>query len=462
MLLNRRALLGAGGALLALPWLEGLAPRPARGQSAQAPRRFFPVFFPCGAPEYWWPAAQGSGNGWQLPNVLEPFAPFKDRLLLLGNVENFSPFNPDGNSSVEPSHGRLAGAFLTCVDSRRKRFELNLPDVNAISADQVLAQARAGQTPLDSLQLGLSTTLSYCDGEPCSLSRSMSWADATTPLYKLVDPQLVFERLFGAPGPDGASAGERDRSVIDAVLASSKALDGKLGQSDRQTLDRYLTSLRELELKVGSACPMPLRPTFTARVGLANGQEGYDRGTHFDVMNELIALAFQCDLTRVISFMLEDERSEFNYDHLEVRSFTATSSTPGSGARCFDLHGGGQSAGENNDAWCTITWWHSLKLAELCQKLASLPEAEGSVLDSVVMFYGSSMHGANHAAANLPAALLASSKLLRGDRYLEFGTDCPQRDVLYTLLNGVFGMNVPSFGESAAGVPNRMLTEVLA
>lgn len=460
-MLRRRALLGAGGAMLALPWLEALAPRPARGQGLEGPRRFLPVFFGCGAPEFWWPAAEGAGDAWQLTSILEPFTPFKKRVLLLGNVENYSPFNADGASSVEPSHGRLPAAFLTGVDARAARERYGGLDANGISADQVLAQAITGQTRLESLQLGLSTTNSYCDGQPCSGSRSISWASPTKPLYKLIDPQQVFDLLFG-PDPDPDNAGSRrDRSVIDAVLASSKALESKLGASDRQVLERYLTSLRDVEQRVGSRCnAMPPRPTFTARVGMVNGKEGYDRSEHFDVMNDLIALAFQCDLTRVISFMLDDERSEFVYDHVELRRFTLTGSTPAGSNVLWELHGGGQSG--DNDTWCSIMLWQSVKLAALCQKLASLPEGDGSVLDNVVLLYGSSMHGADHNAANLPSMLIGSPKVLSTDRYFKFPLPCAQRDLLYTLLNGVFGLDVVSFGESAMGIPNRLMKQVLA
>lgn len=462
--LSRRALLGSGGAVLALPWLEALSARPARGQSASGPRRFLPIFFPNGAPRYWWPEALEADNPLVLPSVLEPFAPLKDRLLVLGNIENHTPFNPDGSSSVEPSHGRLAGAFLTAANAGRIRQQLNVEDANGISADQVLAQIRAGDTLLDSLQVGLSTKNSYCDGQPCSLSRSISWASELMPLYKLIDPQQVFDKLFGAGMPGAPSSKSRDRSVIDSVLESSKALAPKLSSQDRQVLERYLTSLRELERKLGalSCRTAPTRPTFTARIGLYNGLEGYDRGTHFDVMNQLIALAFQCDITRVISFMLEDERSEFVLDNVEQRMFTPTSSTPGTGLPCPEWHGGGQSSSDVGNAWCTIQWWHNLKVVELCQALADVPEGDGNVLDNTVVLYGSCMHGANHSAADLPMALLASPKVLRTDRYLRFLPDASMRDLLFTLLNGVFGLELESFGESAAMLPNTLLEGVLA
>lgn len=462
--LPRRALLGAGGAVLALPWLEAFAPRTARGQAAVTPRRFLPISFPCGVPDFWWPGAPGAGQDFVLTSVLAPFAPIKDRLLLLGGVENGSAFNADGSSSVEPSHGRLSGGFLTCVDGRAAAGQANVPypsEYNGTSLDQQLVKTRADTTPLGSWQVGLSTTESYCDGIPCSYSRSISWADPRTPLYKTIDPQLAFEQLFGPNGAAPARGSSRDKSVIDAVLASSKALDGKLGVNDRQTLDRYLTSLRQVEQDLRIDCDVPKRPTLTARYGLANGQEGYDRGAHFDVMNRLIALAFQCDITRVISYMLDDERSDFVFDNLEERTFTKTSSAPNVGIRCSSWHGGGQN-GPQETTWSTIQWWHNQKVTELCQLLAALPEGEGSVLDNTVVLYGSCMHGADHSATNLPIALIASPQALQTNRYHVFGGPTPLRDVYFTLLNGVFGLDVPSFGNNLTGAPQRLLTEVLA
>lgn len=457
--------MGSGGAVLALPWLEALAPKPARGQSLQGPRRFLPISFPCGAPEFWWPALPGAGDDFVLTSVLQPFAPLRDRLLLLGGVENGTAFNADGSSSVEPSHGRLSGGFLTCVDGRR-RGSLELPndstsEYNGISVDQVLAQARAGQTRFDSLQVGLSTMDSSCDGLPCSFSRSISWANPRTPLYKTIDPQELFDKLFGSPAmPTGPVRGQRDSSVIDAVLASSKSLEAKLGRNDRQILERYLNSLRQLEMQLGPRCDLaPTRPTVTARIGSVDGIAGYDRGQHIDAMNQLIALAFQCDLTRVISYMLEDERSDFEFSNLEERVFTLNASEPGNGLRCHGWHGA--QNGAQHLAWSTIQWWHNQKVTELCQLLAAVPEGDGSVLDNTVVFFGSCMHGANHAAEDLPIALIADPKLLATGRYHRFASPCPLRDVYFTLLNAVFGLNEASFGDNLTAVPNRVLDEVL-
>jgi hypothetical protein len=134
---------------------------------------------------------------------------------------------------------------------------------------------------------------------------------------------------------------------------------------------------------------------------------------------------------------------------------------PNGGLKCGDWHGAGQN-GDPAKTWSTIQWWHNQKVTELCQLLAAMPEGDGSVLDSTVVFYGSCMHGANHAAADLPLALIAGPKLLATNRYHRFASPVALRDVYFTLLNGVFGLNEESFGDSLVGVANRMLGEVLA
>ena len=176
-LVSRRTLLRGAGVALALPWLESLEPKPVRAQTPALPRRFLPIYLPNGAPDFWRPASAGNGDDWQLSSLLAPFgASLKSKLTVITNLENGSVFNSDGSAHVEASHGRLGGAWLTCVDAARVRAELALSEANGISVDQVLAQHETfrGKTGRDSLQLGLSTPLGSCDGEPCSSSRSVS------------------------------------------------------------------------------------------------------------------------------------------------------------------------------------------------------------------------------------------------------------------------------------------------
>jgi Protein of unknown function (DUF1552) len=481
-LVSRRALLRGAGVALSLPWLESLAPRQLRAQAADTRRRFLPIYLPNGAPEFWLPASAGSGGAWQLSSILEPFgAALKSKLNVLANLENGSVFNNDGGAKVEPSHGRLGGAWLTCVDAEAVRAGLMKDEANGTSVDQVLAQHDAfkGKTPLASLQVGLSTPLSDCDGEPCSSSRSVSWASPTRPMYKLVDPLEVFNQIVGvAPqsAPSGAAAIEaqkrvaRSKSVLDAVLENAQRTRAKLGASDQLRMDEFLDSVRAVERRVvgvsadmgGVACTLPATYTMPrveqSAAAPRQTTASYDKGLHADAMNDLIAMAFECDVTRVISYMLEDERSDFTYDNVPERAFTAESSSPKGGA-CPEYHIAQHAGG---DVFATITWWNVSKVAELCRKLDAIQDAPGvSVLDNCVVFLGACMHGGNHEADQLPALLIGGDNLgLKNDQHLSLDKR-PLRDLYFTLMNDVYALGIRDFGQNLTGAPPARISELL-
>jgi len=480
--LSRRNVLRGAGVALALPWLESLAPRAVRAQESGARKRFLPIFLPNGAAEFWRPASAGRGNAWQLSSVLEPFgASLKAKLNVVTNLQNASVFNLDG-SGIEPSHSRLAGAWLTCVNAMAVRAELGSEEANGISADQVLAQREGfkGQTALGSLEVGLSTPLGSCESEPCSSTRSISWASSTQPLYKLVDPLEVYNRIVGVvkpadPSDPGALEAQkrlaRNQSVLDAVLENARRTRARLGSSDQRRMDEFLESVSAVERRVtevsagmgGLACNPVSAPTM-ARVeqsALAPRQTTatYDKGLHADAMNDLIAMAFECDVTRVVSYMLEDERSEFTYDHVAVRAFTQEGSTPKSGT-CPEYHLAQHQMG---DVFASITWWNVGKVAELCRKLDAIEEAAGvSVLDNTVVLFGACMHGGNHLAEELPLALIGGANLgLQNDQHLVLERR-PLRDLYFTLLNEVYGLDLPNFGRDLSGAPPATISELLS
>ena len=481
-MLSRRAVLRGVGVALTLPWLESLAPRALRAEAAETPRRFLPIFLPNGAPDLWRPTTAGDGEAWRLSSLLEPFgASLKAKLSVLTNLENGSVFNADGTPSVEPSHSRLAGAWLTCVNAAEVRAQLASDEANGISVDQILAQHPAfkDKTPLASLQVGLSTPLGNCEAEPCSSTRSVSWASNTQPMYKLVDPLEVFGRIVGvvrAGDPSEPAALEarkrlaRNQSVLDAVLENAQRTRARLGKSDQRRMDEFLESVRAVERRVtgvsagmgGLACEKMAAPSM-ARVeqsALAPRQTTatYDKGLHADAMNDLIVMAFACDVTRVISYMLEDERSEFTYDHVQERAFTAESSTP-KGGSCPEYHAAQHHTG---DEYATITWWNVGKVAELCRKLDAIDEAPGvSVLDNSVVMFGAAMHGGNHLANELPTALIGGGNLgLRNDQHLVLD-NAPLRDLYFTLLNDVYGLDIADFGQNRTGAPIATIGQLL-
>jgi hypothetical protein len=404
---------------------------------------------------------------------------------VISGFENGSCFNVDGSSSVEPSHGRQPGAWLTGMSPDYEKEKLgNVAEANGISVDQIMAKHSvfAGKTGIASLQLGLGTTESNCDNRPCSNSRSVSWSAPTTPMYYQADPLQVFNKLMGVvktdgngpqmPDVEGMKRLARNKSVIDAVLENATRTQAKLGAADRMRFDEFLNSVREVEKRVtavsmgmgGVACTAIAQPTLsnisskTARQTTAT----YNKGTHADVMNELIVMALRCDATRLITYMLEDERSEFTYDHVQKRKFTATGSTEGTGT-CPEYHGGGQHGGV--DEFASITRWNAEKVFQLCDKLDKIMEADGSsILDNTVVFFGGAMHGSNHDCKDLPTALIGGKALgLVQDQHTSLGSR-PLRDMHFTLMTKAFGMtDQTDFGyDRRPGSQIKVISEMLA
>ncbi len=469
--ISRRAMLRGAGVAITLPWLESLV-RPAKAQTAPLPLRFLPIYLPCGAPELWKPTNTGSGAAWELSSVLALLAPLKTKVTVISGLENGSVFNANGGSSVEPAEGKLSGAWLTSTDPAAKRLELTTTAANGLSADQIMAahQNFAGKTTLASLQVGLSTVQSYCDGQPCSNTRNVSWVTETTPMYKTVDPKQLFDQLVGAwPTTSPAPTPLRDQrlSVLDSVLDSAAVARKRLSATDKVRLDDFLESVRSVETKVtnnmgSAACPEPpAAPQFVDLTTLQfrDNTNGYNKGTHADLINQLVALAFQCDMTRIISYMLEDERSEFTCSHIPIRTFTTLGSYPGTGT-CPEWHGGAMHGSQ--DVYASIVHWNVGKVRELCQLLSNIPEGDSNVLDNTVVYLAGALHGSNHRADQLPALLVGGGGgRLKTDQHVDL-TKRPMRDLYFTLMNGVYDMSVTNFGMNKTGAPIALIDEILA
>jgi len=296
-----------------------------------------------------------------------------------------------------------------------------------------------------------------------------------------VDPLEVFNKLTnvttpatGAPSMPDIEAQKRvalNKSVLDAVLENAARTQSRLGAADRARLDEFLTSVRAVEKSAtatssgmgGLACMAPAQPTMAKVLPdkAKQNTDTYNKGAHADVMTDLIVMAYQCDATRIITHMLEDERSEFTYDHVPRRSFTATGSEPMAGM-CGQYHG---AQHDDPNGYATISWWNVGKVAELCQKLDQIQEADGkTVLDNTLVMLGSAMHGSNHSCDELPTVLIGSGggafktdqHVLLGKRWL--------RDLHHTVMTRMYGMSgadVESFGAVRANVPRAEISEIL-
>jgi hypothetical protein len=483
--ISRRAILRGGAVALSLPWLETLAPRLAKAAAVPV-RRYLSMYFPNGsADKFWLPPTPGSGSAWSISPILEPLLPSKKYMMVLGNVGNYASF---GGKLADPSHGTNCAGAWHCFDPRKSSAA---SAGGGISVDQVIVNQIGSLTRLPSLQVGLSTLDSSCDGTPCAHSRSISWSGPNMPLYKIVNPQAVFDRLVAAGAPASGMGGSSSmpdpnlvksralkKSVLDAVLDSSASLRLKLSMGDQVRVDQFMTSVRDLEKLVASpgmqvsgtsgpsvSCGGVMRPA--QAYADMNVPPGYSRETHANLMIQLVAMAFACDLTRTVSFMLDDARSDYVYTHVPMRKFNMPAtgmSSPGTGT-CAGYHGL-QHAGNTNDGFATITWWMASKANQMAQALASIQEGAGNAMDSTVIHFGSGMHGGNHDGLNLPIVLMGSGGgILKQDTFMNLNGDAPGggarlANLHLTLMQKVFGCPVTTFGSD--GNSTGIIPDILA
>ena len=484
--LTRRNVLRGVGVGLALPWLESICPAPvqAQAQPAGKTKRYVFMYFSNGvAQAFWPPTGAGAGTAWQVSALLEPLQPYKQFIQVLSNVGQTALFNGQPN----PSHSQLCAPTTSCTIN-----DVAKPILGGPSIDQVLAQNIGSATPFKSLQIGCSTMPSYPDGRHPAISRSISWAATDQPLYKEVNPQTVFDNLVKQLAPGGATdpaveaaaklRKDNDISVLDYVLDEANSLNAKLSTSDKRRLDQFLTSVQEIETRAkqqGTAM-MPTktytRPTmsasYTERANIQtvdlNDPTGYNRNTHAELMNDLITMAFETDLTRVVSHMLDDARSDYHYHFLKQRNFMGASSieidapltTPLQGD-LLGLHAL-QHDGDNNNGFATVNHWFVQKFGSLLDRLSKAVEPDGSgksVLDNTIVVFMSGMQGSNHRADLLPIVLGGSGGgVFKTDYHNKFPTEVKLADVHLTVLQSGFGLtNVAKHGNSGGIVPGLLV-----
>ncbi len=492
-MLTRRGVLRGLGVALTLPLLPSLEPRAARGQAVAAIKRFIPIYFPNGAAIEWWDIS-GSGTSWEPGPLLRPLLPVRAKSLVIKNLGNFTwrrdliEMAPAWSSLIPredlgtmmpagafnlPSHSRDPGAMLTCVDGDGVRRDLGLDvatsPVNATTADQVIAHRLAGQTPIESLQLGLLNGSGEFDGRNSVFSQNMSWSDAETPMGKELDPQRVFDALVaGGAGaeqdPEAQALAEQrralDQSVLDSVTKSAQSLQGRLSSADRAELDKFLTGIREIEQRV-AALPAPAESCVPIERPTASTDANQDPIARMQVMNDLIVMALRCDMTRVITYMLDNSRSELVYSHLPKYDFTSDTPVAGTAGNYHQS----QHSGLRNVDFASITNWQVQVAADLAQKLDAVSEGERTLLDNTLLMLFSDMHHGDHAGFDLPVVLLGGTGTFRQNEYVLLPED-PEasrqyRDLYFTIMNQYFELGVESFGDDMRGVPNTLITDLL-
>ncbi|HVZ74022.1 MAG TPA: DUF1552 domain-containing protein [Polyangia bacterium] len=488
---TRRQVLKGAGVALSVPWLETFAAKKA--DAATSIRRYMALYFPNGTASAFW-SPSGSGTSMTLSPILSPLQPNISKALVLGNVSNYLPWN----GHIEPSHGNNMATAWTGVRAHTVPQSTEGNFGSSISVDQQIAQTLIANnngksvTPLDSLQVGLSTLDSYTDGLPGPHSRSVSWKSAGEPLYKVVSPQAVFQHLMAGGFPTGTSnmtpttdgsvakAAKLKQSALDYIIESSNSLKLRLSTSDNIRLDQFLSSVKTLEARV-TASNMPGSSTSVAGCVVPNPAPSqvynvgsvppdYNRGTHATLMIDLAVLAFQCDMTRVISFMLDDARSDFVYNFMKVRDFTKAG-LPETTANVDGYHGL-QHTSDSNSGFATIGWWNASRANELVTKISNIKEGSGSAMDGTVIHFMSGMNGGNHDSKNLPLVLLGSGGgVLKQGQYINFPASAGPnmsgknlQDVHLTIINKVFNGNLPAFGTAMGAYVGTqgVLTDILA
>jgi len=427
--LSRRTVLRGAGAALALPFLEQMLPSIARADT-QPPKRFLAWYVPCGIyMELFTPTTQGAG--YALTPILQPLAAHKSDILILTNLAN-RPARPDGAGD----HASGTGAFITAAHP----YKTQGSDIsNGISIDQVIANQVGQATRFPSLQLGTQGggTVGDCDsGYSCAYANNISWSGPSTPLAKEVNPQSLFDRLVGDIQQSEAAAQKRrlyQQSILDVVKEDSNRLQGKLGRTDQRKLDEYFTSVREVERRVQQqppSCPVGTRPNLPTDIR--------DRAT---LMLDLMVLAFQCDLTRVASFMLENAGSNYAFTFLGLSG----------GHHSYSHHGTDQA---NYDALQAIDTWEMQQLAYLLDRMLSVQEPNGTLLDNSVIFLSSEISdGDRHNHDHMPVIVAGrAGGAISPGRHVMFDSEIPVAN-LFVSLAQVCGASVSTFGDSTGPCP---------
>jgi len=435
--LSRRTFLQGLGATIGLPLLDSMVPAFAatRDTVANPVQRLSSIYIPHGAVmDRWVPTSDGPG--YEMSPILDTLAPFRDRVTVVSGLDNAPALIREG----EPlgGHANISGAFLTGVHAKPTEGA----NVEAgISLDQIAAAQFSNETQLASLELGLEDNdiTGACDvGFSCAYVNTVSWRTATTPLPVENNPRAVFERLFG--DSDTTNKAERmeriqkDASILDSVSDKLGSLQRQLGASDRGKLAEYLEAVRDIERRIQMAEKQSDRelPELERPTGAI--PDTFEK--HCKLMFDLQTLAYQTDMTRVITFMISKEISNHTYPEIGVPD----------PHHPLSHH---QNKPEALDKLVKVQKFHLDMFAYFLEKLRSTPDGDGTLLDNVTILYGSGMGDSNlHDPRNLPILVAGGgSGSLRGGQHVRCAKGTPLTNLHLTLLNKL-GVPTERIGDS--------------
>jgi Protein of unknown function (DUF1552) len=432
--ISRRTVLRGMGTAVALPLLDAMVPAlTAQVKTPANPiRRLGVVYHPNGVIySNWLPT--GVGRDFTLSRILAPLEPFREQLIV---VTGLSSHQAEALGDGGGDHSRASGSYLTGVHVKKSDSIVE----NGVSMDQIAAKALERQTQLSSLQLTAddNSLVGACDvGYSCAYSSTLSWLTPTLPLMAENNPRVVFERLFGSSDSTDtqvrASRLRQDRSILDSVTARVKQLQQKLGPTDNTKLTDYLESLRDVERRIQKAEEQSDRqgPDIDQPSGIPDGFE-----PHVQLLYDLQVLAYQSDLTRVITFMYGREQTGRPYPQIGIpephHPLTHHQNDPSKMEKCT-----------------AIQLYHVALFASYLEKLRATPDGDGSLLDHVMLLYGGGISNSDrHTHGPLPTLMLGGGTgALKGGRHLVYPDDTPLTNLQLTLLDKL-GVPAEKLGDS--------------
>jgi hypothetical protein len=422
--LSRRTILHGLGAAIALPWLEAMAPRSllSASDSGRPPVRLAFIYTPNGVQmNKWTPTSEG--RDYELPELLAPLAKVRSDVLVLSGLAALEGGHDGGN------HAPAMGCFLTGVQpSRDARV--------GISADQLAAGKIGHMTRLPSLEMGCQRTGKFfCDGFPCVVSGTMSWASPTQPLPVEASPKAVFDRLFAPANPGDKLRNDVRRSILDTVRDEAASLSRKVSHGDRHKIDEYLSSVRDVEQRIVRAETMPAAklPNGVVRPvdRIPDNFEKYVR-----LLGDLMVLAFQTDVTRISTLIFDCEGSVRSYPELGIEAEHHHLS-----------HHNGNA--EMVQQILKIEHHHVVQLAYILDRLKKIPEGNGTLLDNCLIAYGCALGDGNrHDHYDLPILLAGNGGgSIQSGRHIKYPSRTPVTNLWLAMLDRA-GAAVARLGDS--------------
>jgi hypothetical protein len=441
--LSRRTLLKGAGVTLGLPLLDAMFPAAtALAQAAAAPpRRFFAGFVPHGAaPGYWVPEKEGALPA-ELPYIWKPLEPFRQSLTILTGLHSTSSEPPPGETGAD--HW-VAAAFL-CADKPKKTAGADVRAGHTI--DQIIAEKIGRETLLPSVEMSVEdpgSGSSNCgEGYSCVYTNTIAWASPTTPLPMELNPQVVVERMFGSGSTveQRVARRERNQSILDSISGKIGSLRTQISVPDRSRLDSFTENVREIErrLEIAAKATTAAPEDFAVPPGIP---QSFDE--HTKLMFDLLALAYQADLTRVGTLLFARDLTGRRYPESEA---------PNAGFHGVSHHGEDPALIKE---LAKINHYHVKMVAYFADKLAKIEEADGTLLDHSLLLYGSNMGNPNqHLHYDVPHILIGRNHgALKGGRHLAYPTKTVSTGNLLLSLLDQFDIHQESIGDSKGRLEN--------